>query len=142
MVEISFVKLELGPEKVYHKICKISGDQKRKRERRIKMSNLKKYDLLELPWTDVADYIRAGNDVVMIPIGSCEKHGNHVPLGVDSYTTMGSVERAAVKAKVLIHPCCPLVFPLTIWVRPAGGPAASPFPPRSTGKSSTPSVGA
>ena len=71
------------------------------------MSNLKKYDLLELPWTDVADYLKAGNDVVMIPVGSCEKHGSHVPLGVDSYTTMGSVERAAAKAKVLYAPLLP-----------------------------------
>ena len=71
------------------------------------MAELKKYDLLELPWTDVADYIKAGNDVVMIPVGSCEKHGHHVPLGVDSYTTMGSVERAAKKAKVLYAPLLP-----------------------------------
>ncbi|HSB72990.1 MAG TPA: creatininase family protein [Candidatus Methylomirabilis sp.] len=71
------------------------------------MTGLPKYDLLELPWTDVADWIKAGNDVVMIPIGSCEKHGNHVPLGVDSYTTMGSVERAAVKAKVVYAPLMP-----------------------------------
>ena len=71
------------------------------------MATLKKYDLLELPSTDVADYIKAGNDVVMIPVGSCEKHGSHVPLGVDSHTTMGSVERAAVKAKVLYAPLMP-----------------------------------
>ncbi len=71
------------------------------------MSTLPKYDLLELPWTDVADWIKAGNDVVMIPIGSCEKHGHHVPLGVDSHTTMGSVERAAVKAKVVYAPLMP-----------------------------------
>jgi creatinine amidohydrolase len=71
------------------------------------MATLKKYDLLELPWTDVAEYIKAGNDVVMIPVGSCEKHGSHVPLGVDSHTTMGSVERAAVKAKVLYAPLMP-----------------------------------
>ena len=71
------------------------------------MSELKKYDLMELPWTDIAEYIKAGNDVVMIPVGSCEKHGHHVPLGVDSYTTMGSVERAAEKAKVLYSPLLP-----------------------------------
>ena len=44
------------------------------------MAKLQKYDLLELPWTDIADYLKAGNDVVMIPVGSCEKHGHHVPL--------------------------------------------------------------
>jgi len=44
---------------------------------------------------------------VMIPVGSMEKHGHHVPLGVDSYTTMGTVERAAEKAKVLYTPLLP-----------------------------------
>ncbi len=71
------------------------------------MAELKKYNLLELPWTDIAEWIKAGNDVVMIPVGSCEKHGPHVPLGVDSYTTMGSVERAALKAKVVYTPLMP-----------------------------------
>ncbi len=71
------------------------------------MANVQKFDLNELPWTDVASWIKAGNDVVMIPVGSCEKHGHHVPLGVDSHTTMGSVERAAVKAKVVYSPLLP-----------------------------------
>ena len=71
------------------------------------MAELEKYNLLELPWTDVANWLKAGNDVVMIPVGSCEKHGDHVPLGVDSYTTMGSVERAAVKARVVYSPLLP-----------------------------------
>jgi len=74
------------------------------------MTTVNKYNLLELPWADVAGYIKAGNDVVMIPIGSCEKHGHHVPLGVDSYTTMGSVERAATKAKVLYSPLMPFGY--------------------------------
>ncbi len=72
------------------------------------MAKLNKFDLLELPWTDVAEWIKDGNDVVMIPIGSLEKHGHHVPLGVDSYTTMGSVERAAVKARVIYSPLMPI----------------------------------
>jgi creatinine amidohydrolase len=71
------------------------------------MTNVQKYDLNEIPWTDVAAYIKAGNDTVMIPVGSLEKHGHHVPLGVDSYTTMGSVELAAKKAKVLYAPLLP-----------------------------------
>jgi creatinine amidohydrolase len=65
------------------------------------------YDLNEIPWTDVAASIKAGNDTIMIPVGSMEKHGHHVPLGVDSYTTMGSVEFAAKKAKILHTPLLP-----------------------------------
>ena len=71
------------------------------------MAELTKYNLLELPWTDVAEWIKAGNDVAMVPVGSIEKHGSHVPLGVDTYTTMGTVERAAVKAKVVFAPMMP-----------------------------------
>jgi len=71
------------------------------------MSTVKKYDISELPWTDVAASIKAGNDTIMIPVGSVEKHGPHVPLGVDSHTTMGSVERAATKADVLYAPLLP-----------------------------------
>src|SRR5450830_921612 len=60
-----------------------------------------------MPYSDVASYIKTGNDVVMIPVGSLEKHGHHVPLGVDSYTTMGTVELAAEKAKVVYSPLLP-----------------------------------
>ncbi len=45
------------------------------------MADRQKFNLLEMPWTDVADWLKAGNDVVMIPVGSMEKHGHHVPLG-------------------------------------------------------------
>ena len=104
------------------------------------MTELKKYNLLELPWTDIADYLKAGNDVVMIPVGSCEKHGSHVPLGVDSYTTMGSVERAAIKAKVLYAPLLPFGLSPHHMGSRDGGPAVSLSPPRSTVRSSTPSA--
>jgi len=92
------------------------------------MATLKKYDLLELPWTDVAGWIKAGNDVVMIPIGSCEKHGHHVPLGVDSYTTMGSVERAAVKAKVVYAPLLPFGVSPHHMGEPGWGTGSISFP--------------
>jgi len=92
------------------------------------MPELKKYNLLELPWTDVADYLKAGNDVVMVPVGSCEKHGNHVPLGVDSYTTMGSVERAAVKAKVLYAPLLPFGLSPHHMGEPGWGTGSISFP--------------
>jgi len=71
------------------------------------VSDVQKFNLLEMPYSDVASYIKAGNDVVMIPVGSLEKHGHHVPLGVDSYTTMGTVELAAEKAKVVYSPLLP-----------------------------------
>lgn len=71
------------------------------------MADKQRFNLLEMPWTDVRDWLKTGNDVVMIPVGSCEKHGHHVPLGVDSYTTMGSVELAAEKSNVVYSPLLP-----------------------------------
>jgi len=71
------------------------------------VAKLDKYNMLELPWTDIAAWIKDGNDTVMIPVGSMEKHGHHGPIGIDSFTTMGSVERAAVKANVPYTPLLP-----------------------------------
>ena len=83
------------------------------------------YDLNEIPWTDVAAAIKAGNDLIMIPVGSMEKHGHHVPLGVDSYTTMGSsVELAGQEGQGPPHaPSSPSAFPRTTWAKRAGAQA-------------------
>jgi hypothetical protein len=104
------------------------------------MAQLKKYDLLELPWTDVAEYIKEGNDVVMIPVGSCEKHGHHVPLGVDSYTTMGSVERAAAKRPGAL--CAPCLSAIPHHGEAGCGLAASLCLPKSIGRFFMPSAAA
>src|SRR4030042_6195312 len=105
-----------------------SSIKKQKKERRVPMSKLTKYNLLELPWTDIADWLKAGNYLVMIPVGSCDKHGNHVPLGVDSYTTMGSVEVAAVKAKGLYAPLMPFGHSPHHRGEAGGGPGSISFP--------------
>ncbi len=55
---------------------------------------------------DVAEWLKE-SDVVLVPIGSCEKHGPHIPLGTDSYITIAIVERAAVKANVPHAPLLP-----------------------------------
>ena len=106
------------------------------------MADTRKYNLLEMPWTDVAEWIKAGNDTIMIPIGSCEKHGHHVPLGVDSYTTMGSVELAAEKAKVVYSPLMPFGHsPHHMGEAGWGTGSISPLP-KYIGRSSTRSAAA
>lgn len=37
-----------------------------------------------MTWNDVADQIRKGHDTVVVPFGSTEQHGRHLPLGTDS----------------------------------------------------------
>src|SRR5215204_5117457 len=51
-----------------------------------------------------------GQDVVLVPLGSTEKHGAHIPLGTDSYVTMEVVERAAVAVDVLYSPLMPFGY--------------------------------
>jgi len=89
------------------------------------------YDLNEIPWTDVAASIKAGNDTIMIPVGSMEKHGHHVPLGVDSYTTMGSIEFAAKKAKVLYTPLLPFGVSTHHMGEAGWGTGTVTFPPET-----------
>jgi creatinine amidohydrolase len=35
-------------------------------------------------WPDIAEQIRIGRDTVVVPFGSTEQHGRHLPLGTDS----------------------------------------------------------
>lgn len=69
----------------------------------------KSYNLLDLSYADVAEYLKT-EDLVVVPVGSCEKHGAHVPLGTDSFITIGVVERAAKKAGVLHTPLLPVAY--------------------------------
>jgi creatinine amidohydrolase len=61
------------------------------------------YLLSDLAWPDVAAQLER-DDTVLIPFGSTEQHGYHLPLGTDTYNCTQIVERAAVKAKVLYTP--------------------------------------
>ena len=69
----------------------------------------KPHNLLDLSYVDVAEYLKT-QDLVMVPIGSCEKHGAHLPLGTDSMITIGVVEPAARKAGVLHTPLLPVGY--------------------------------
>lgn len=43
-------------------------------------------------------------DLVLIPVGSVEQHGCHLPLGTDSYVARGLAEEAGEKAGVVVSP--------------------------------------
>ena len=45
--------------------------------------------------------------IVVIPVGSTEQHGPHLPLGVDSYIAQGISEILATKANVILAPTLP-----------------------------------
>ncbi len=69
----------------------------------------KRHNLLELSYVEVAEYLKR-SDVVLIPIGSCEKHGAHLPLGTDSMITIRLTEMAAERAEVVYSPLIPVGY--------------------------------
>jgi creatinine amidohydrolase/Fe(II)-dependent formamide hydrolase-like protein len=58
----------------------------------------------ELAWPDVKEFL-SKHDTIIIPVGSCEQHGPHLPLDTDAYDAFWLSLRAAKKAG------CALVAP-------------------------------
>lgn len=59
----------------------------------------------------VRNRVRAGQDTVLIPIGSCERHGNpYTPLGLDGIIARAVVESASAKSDVLYTPPMPFGY--------------------------------
>jgi len=48
-----------------------------------------------MTWEEVAGRIEAGVDAVLLPIGTTEQHGPHMPLDTDCFIARGLAERAA-----------------------------------------------
>jgi creatinine amidohydrolase len=64
------------------------------------------HNLYELGYLDVQEWLKE-TDVVLVPIGSCEQHGRHLPVSVDGLAALQAVQRAAKKASV---PHTPLIW--------------------------------
>lgn len=72
------------------------------------------HQLASLRWPQVAEQLDAGA-VVIVPTGSTEQHGRHLPLETDTLLASAVAERAAAKAHasgtpVLIAPALPLGY--------------------------------
>lgn len=65
--------------------------------------NAKLY-LGELTWVDVEEFLKK-HQTVIVPVGSCEQHGPHLPLDTDAYDAFWLSMKAAEKAQ------CALVAP-------------------------------
>lgn len=59
--------------------------------------------LQELSWTDIKNYLKT-NDMVIIPLGSTEQHGPHLPLGTDFYEALGMAKMISAQTGVLVAP--------------------------------------
>ena len=56
--------------------------------------------LLDLAPPDLRAHLEH-DDTILIPLGSCEMHGDHMPLGTDIYNAIEVCRRAAEKADTL-----------------------------------------
>lgn len=67
------------------------------------MSQPHSRSLLDLGPPDIRSHLET-DDSILIPIGSCEMHGNHLPLGTDIYNALEVSRRAADIAETLYAP--------------------------------------
>ncbi len=76
------------------------------------MKNGKKIlNIQELGTGDIQKRVREGQDVILIPMGSCERHGNpFTPLGLDGLVSGAVVERTARETDVLHTPLMPFGY--------------------------------
>ncbi len=65
---------------------------------------MRSYYLGELTWVDVEEFLKVHRTVI-VPVGSCEQHGPHLPLDTDTYDAFWLSMKAAEKAE------CALVAP-------------------------------
>lgn len=74
-------------------------------------ANEKILNIQEMGTADIRKRISEGCDTILIPVGSCEKHGNpYTPLGMDALVTDAVVELAAQKTGVLHTPLMPFGY--------------------------------
>ena len=81
--------------------------------------------LQEKSWQEAEQLIKDAKGVAIIPIGSIEQHGYHLPVGTDSYVAITLAEAAAEKTGALLVPPVwfgwsphHMVLPGTITIRP------------------------
>lgn len=82
------------------------------------------YLLAETGWPDVAAYLES-DDRIILPVGSTEQHGRHLPLSTDMLMPMELARRLGGRTGVLVAPPLPygmslhhLGFPGSISLRP------------------------
>ncbi|MEM3615123.1 MAG: creatininase family protein [Candidatus Methanomethylicia archaeon] len=59
----------------------------------------------DISWVEVKEALENGFDTVIVPIGSIEQHGPHLPLGTDTFISEVLAVRIAEKlSKTLVTP--------------------------------------
>lgn len=63
---------------------------------------------MELTSREVADYLRAGGDVAVVPVGSMEARAPHLPVGARTFTTEAFARVLAREVNGLVVPVVPI----------------------------------
>lgn len=58
---------------------------------------------------DFVEAVKTSGGVCVVPLGSIEKHGDHLPTGIDSYNTEARSRLACEKAGVVMFPVIPFM---------------------------------
>lgn len=69
----------------------------------------------ELTWPDVKEFL-AVHDVAVVPVGSCEQHGPHLPMDTDAYDAFWLSLEAAEKAQCALVAPPIMVFLCITWI--------------------------
>jgi creatinine amidohydrolase len=64
---------------------------------------MKKILLTEMTWSEVKDALKK-TDTVLIPVGSTEQHGPHLPLGTDTLIACKITEEVAKEVNAVVAP--------------------------------------
>ncbi|MBC8438662.1 MAG: creatininase family protein, partial [Deltaproteobacteria bacterium] len=56
--------------------------------------------LQEMTWEEIKTKIDESHKTIILPFGSTEQHGPHLPLGTDTMVAMTLAQDAALKANV------------------------------------------
>jgi creatinine amidohydrolase len=58
--------------------------------------------LQEKRWQEIKQYLDNGGRLAIVPVGSVEQHGFHLPLGTDSMVAIGLAEDAALRTNAIV----------------------------------------
>lgn len=59
--------------------------------------------LAEMTWPEVREYLKT-KDTLLLPLGTCEQHGHHSPLGTDTYEVNAVCEVVSRKYGIVVAP--------------------------------------
>lgn len=70
---------------------------------------MKKHQLAACSWEEISE-MDTGKTVILIPLGSIEQEGTHLPLGVDTYVAEALANEAAKESHALSGPPLPIGY--------------------------------